>query len=128
MIISSRYFFSIQSENFNPYSAEKIYNLKFESKNLKGEIGETGRYRGKEYPFGYGGIKISEDENMTNTLNNIIELVNELKKNTNEELDLDFSLTIKYENQCNLEIDSIFSRFVSELNIPLGITCYEAND
>lgn len=127
MIISSRYFFSIQSENFNPYNAEKKYNLEFESKNLKGEIGETGRYRGKEEPFGYGGIKIIEEDNMNNTLNNIIELVNEFKKNTNEELYLNFSLTIEYENQCNLEIDPVFTRFASQLNIPLGITCYEAD-
>lgn len=115
------YLFIIQSEKLVPDEIENKYNIKFSEKNSKGEIGEIGRYRGKEIPFGSGTIKFTDekDEDLIEKICNLVKDISDI-----EEYEIILHLDVEYENQCNFEIEQIYSKFAIDINTPITISCY----
>lgn len=119
------YSFIIQSEKLVPDEIEIKYNIKFSEKNSKGEIGKIGRYKGKEIPFGSGSIKFigEKDEVLIEKICNFVKDLSDI-----EEYLIILHLDVEYVNQCNFEIEQIYSKFAIDINIPITSSCYQIDN
>ena len=115
----------MQGEKFSPKIVENELGIKFSEKNEPGEIGVLGRYKGKKYELGGAILKSPEgiDESLNWILNVLCKHKNYLLKCGVEDINL--TLNIEYENQCNFELTKKHLSQLTSLNIGLAITCYK---
>lgn len=119
---------SIVGENFSPMLIEKKGIIQFNQKNEKGDIAKVGRYKGTALP--YGSATIVPPADVVGVDDKIIWLIQNIKKHINEinlivDIDICLHIDVFYKHQCNLVFEPKILSMLSELHIPLTISCWE---
>jgi hypothetical protein len=85
----------------------------------RGDLGKTGRYKNLPYPHGV--------INLQGDLTNILDIVFKIKANNEIYIDDVFiDLNVEYSGSCNFELPIKIINMLSELNLTIGISCFEA--
>jgi len=115
----------LSGKTFSPKKAEKLFNISLNDKNEPGDIGKTGRYKGRKIPFGSCVFEEGSDNNLDEQEKILVQLESCLSElhNINVE-DIILHLDVEYEGQCNFELSGKFLTKASLLKIPLTISCY----
>lgn len=117
----------IYGESFSPRKFENETGLKLSQANEKGDIGKVGKSRNKPIPYGSGILEFPEDAEFalssdSRLLRALTRFMEEAKVAGAE--DIDIYLNIEYTDQCNFTLDPEFLKIVSQLSIPISISCY----
>jgi hypothetical protein len=120
----------IYGESFSPRKFENKTGLKLSQTNEKGDIGKVGKSRNKPMPYGSGILEFPEDEKFalsseSKLLKALTGFIEEAKVAGAE--DIDMYLNVEYTDQCNFTLEPEFLKIVSQLSIPVSISCYPAS-
>lgn len=107
-------------ESFSPDRLEKLSGLPLVNKQEKNSIGTSGRYKGKSILIGSAVI---EHESLDEVLDSIHIRFDLLKENGITDINL--TVNLAYADQCNWEFTPKQLKLISDMNIPLGVTCYK---
>ena len=125
---------TLWGKDFSPAKVEEITNIKFSSKNKKGEIAKEGRYRDEPYDYSSCTIDLCSfnkmDEDYFLVPGEALIFLNKFKKKLEsigvEEFSI--SVTAAYSNQCNLEVEPELMGRLHTLGVNLNISCYEDSE
>jgi hypothetical protein len=118
----------IIGDYFSPAKVEKITGLRFNSKNERGDISKTGRYKNKALPYGSAVLESDPNDDYVIQSHNILDLllIHIDRIRDGGATDIIFHISYMYEMQCNMEFDVDFIMKLEKLRIPLNVSCYEA--
>jgi hypothetical protein len=118
----------LHGDTFSPSKVEAEFGVRFQSKNEPGEIGTTGRYRGKPVPYGsacyvFGNDRSEKAFRIDPPLIDLLRNRQRLQEAGVTDVSLHFD--VAYTDQCNFEMDPAFLKAAAELDLPVTITCYQ---
>jgi len=116
--------------NFSPKSVEDATGINFDRKVEVGDIGDTGKYKGKPIPYGSASLdapKYIKDDDK------ILWLANLLKGKIERMYDFGleqahFYIGYFYEDQCNCTLTREELKAISDLEIDFWFSCYDQSE
>ena len=121
---------TVWGEQFSPSLAVKKFGLELYDNTEPGEITSRGRWMGKPSPFGFGTIKLKETGSYQDGLEEILDI---LKSHLNDLKSIGGNveaiyINILYSQQCNLEFNPKELKMISDMGIPLCISCCQSDE
>ena len=118
---------SFQGDEFSPAEAERVTGLRFAEKQEPGDLGLSGRFKGKPTPYGFATLQPpdetwNEDKKLTWLLDAALPHVETLKR-----LGADWNrvhIDYAYTAQCNLAFEPELIAKLARLGLPFTISCY----
>jgi hypothetical protein len=102
---------------------ESQTDLNFENKNEVGEIGKFGKYKGRPVPYGSAEFSTFDADKLAIILD---ENIKKLRLYHAETIVL--HLDVYHDGQCNIELSRDFIKKISDIQIPLTISCYATDE
>jgi hypothetical protein len=119
-----------QGEKFSPNNAEKETGITFSEKNEVGDIGKTGRYKGKPLPDGRAGLdppkSVVWHERVSWLINYLEGKIDIIRKCGAS--DMHFSVAYYYDKQCNCDLSIEEIKGLANLGIPYWFSVYQIDD
>ena len=120
---------SFWGSNFSPRQATDESGISFTEQTEVGEIGTQGKYNAKPFDYGAAHINFKSGDDRDSFLVplevlNLVKMHKETLKRLGAE-EISITVNIAYQGQCNLELSPAFMKMVSDLGVPLLMTCYE---
>lgn len=131
-MIDIRSYFLISGGEFRPSLLERMAaGLQVRMSVDAGDIGSSGRFKGKSTPVGSALVELTEDAANVSGIHPEERLVDLLVENVSilrscGADDIVFHLNVEYDGQCNFEIDPSLLKKLSLIDAHLAITCYQA--
>ncbi len=122
-MIKIRAYCLLQGMNFSPALAESRTGLSLENKNEVGETGRSGRYKDRPVPYGSAELTASDTDRIIGILEKHIGTFRSCHAET-----VILHFDVSYDTQCNLEFGPELIKKISDLQIPLTISCYADNE
>ncbi len=117
----------VQGDAFRPTDAERQSGIRFSEKNEVGEIGKSGRYRGKPQPYGFGSLETEiGDNDLDVALTRFLEQVQRglpIWRSLGADSVL-LQIDVFYDQQCNLELSESVIAALHTLRLPVAVSCY----
>ena len=111
----------IYGKNFDPTPFLQLAGINIISYKYVGDVGDTGRYKGKPYP--YASIDFSSlDDDFDAFIQRLHTFKNLLTECDAEEKKIDIARY--YTTQCNMEFNSNTLSLIGDLGLDLTISCY----
>jgi hypothetical protein len=115
-----------QGAQFSPRKVNLPDGVQFDKVNEPGDLGTTGRYKGKPTPFGSASLRFPSDQGtqLREVLLTIERIVASARLAGAAEIEL--YLGVDYVSQCNFELCPEDLEILGRLKIPLLISCAES--
>jgi len=117
----------VQGEAFRPTEAEEQSGIRFSEKNEIGDVGKSGRYRGKPQPYGFGSLETEiTDSDLEVPLKRFLEQVQQglpVWRSLGAD-SIHLQIDVFYEHQCNLELSESLISALHALRLSVALSCY----
>lgn len=111
----------IYGEKFDPTPFLQLANINIIQYNYVGDLGNTGRYKGKPYPYAY--IRFSSFDDDIDAFVQRLHDVKDLFIKCDAE-DKKIDIARYYTGQCNMEFNANTLFLIGDLGLDLTISCY----
>jgi hypothetical protein len=119
-----------QGDTFSPSNAEIATGIVFTEKSEIGDVGKTGKYKGKSLPDGRASLAPPDSVVWHER---VLWLIHELERKIEGirrcgASDIHFSVAYYYDGQCNCDLSEEEIKGLSRLGIPYWFSVYQIDD